>query len=175
MKTILAVFALLLLTAYAQTSQNGRTTINLNGTWEFEQTEKAFPPDRFTRKIPVPGLIHLAEPKIDQFDVLLTEHYKPRYNWYRCRFHVPAELTNTHAGLTLPKSKYVTQVFVNGMDMGSSMACYRPVEFPVTPAICFGARNEVLVRVGDRTWLPSAAAGGTDEEKNDYEPESLEY
>jgi ABC-type antimicrobial peptide transport system permease subunit len=45
-------------------AQDPRAIINLNGTWEFDQTTRAFPPEKFTRKIPVPGLIHLAEPRI---------------------------------------------------------------------------------------------------------------
>ncbi|MDD4193621.1 MAG: hypothetical protein PHI28_19965 [Mangrovibacterium sp.] len=28
------------------------------------------------------------------------------------------------------KSQYVTQVYVSGIDLGTSMACYTPVEFP---------------------------------------------
>ena len=72
--------------------------------------------------------------------------------------------------ITLKKSQYVTQVYINGMDMGTSMACYTPVEFPVNKAIKFGAENEILIRVGDRIWLPAEAAGGTDKEKEHYLP-----
>ena len=162
-----------------------RHTIDLNGTWDFEQTEKAFVPGRFTRKIPVPGLIHLAEPKVDQYDTffakpktvvynsennLLESRHKPYYNWYRRRFFVPEDLKDTHAVLTILKSKYVTNAIVNGIDVGTSIACYTPVEFPVTHALMFGADNEVLVRVGDRVWLPSSAAGSTDKEKVNYLP-----
>ena len=46
----------------------GRIVINLNGTWQFDQTVNAFPPTKFTRTIPVPGLVHLASPKIDDYD-----------------------------------------------------------------------------------------------------------
>jgi len=167
---IASLLLALLHSSFGQASQEGRTVINLNGTWDFEQTENAFPPERFTRKIPVPGLIHLAEPKVDQFDALLTGDYKPRYNWYRRGFHVPAELKNSQAVVCLLKSMYVTQVFVNGMDAGTSISCYTPVEFPVTRGIRFGEMNELLIRVGDRAWLPSAAAGGTDKEKIAYLP-----
>lgn len=45
-----------------------------------------------------------------------------------------------------------------------------PVEFPITHALKFGAENEILIRVGDRVWLPSEAAGGTDKEKEHYLP-----
>ena len=49
-------------------AQLPRTEISLNGTWDFDQTTAAFPPEKFTRTIPVPGLIHLAEPKIVEYD-----------------------------------------------------------------------------------------------------------
>ncbi len=166
----LSLLFLTLLLSQSQAASDMRVTIDLDGQWDFEQTQTAFPPHQFTRTIPVPGLIHLAKPKIEQFDILLTREYEPRYNWYRRRIHIPAELENTQAVLTVLKSKYVTQVFVNGMDMGTSMACYTPIDFPVTNALHFGEENEILIRVGDRAWLPSQAAGSTDKEKIAYLP-----
>ena len=53
--TILAVTLLLAFTSFAQ---NEGKIINLNGQWDFDQTTDAFPPQQFTRKCPVPGLIH---------------------------------------------------------------------------------------------------------------------
>ncbi|MDZ7605417.1 MAG: hypothetical protein U5K79_07465 [Cyclobacteriaceae bacterium] len=61
-------------------------------------TETAFPPKKFTRSIPVPGLIHLATPKIDDYDIWFKKpetaetkqahgvydiDYVPKYNWYK--------------------------------------------------------------------------------------------
>jgi hypothetical protein len=166
-------------------AQEPRTVINLNGTWEFDQTTKAFPPDKFTRKIPVPGLIHLAEPRIEEYDKFFKRQdkaeaveqfnlynldYTPRYSWYRKMVFIPKELETKEGMITIKKSQYVTQVYINGMDIGTSMACYTPIEFPVNKAIKFGEENEVLIRVGDRTWLPAEAAGGTDKEKEHYLP-----
>ena len=151
-----------------------RTTMILNGIWQFEQTDAAFPPQKFSRTIPVPGLVHLARPKIDQYDNLYaksknaefkTDHrvldlqYDPKYNWYKKIVEVPKELSGQYAVLSIKKSKYVTQVFVNGMDAGTSMSCYTPIELPVSKFLNYGAKNEILIRVGDRAWLPSAAAG----------------
>ena len=51
------------------TPEGERTVINLNGVWQFDQTVNAFPPAKFTRTIPVPGLVHLAEPKIEDYDL----------------------------------------------------------------------------------------------------------
>src|ERR1035437_2809376 len=147
-----------------------RTTINLNGIWQFDQTVSAFPPATFTRTIPVPGLVHLAEPKIEDYEKffkrpdkvvskegrdLYTIDYTPRYSWYRKSVMIPKELQGKDAMITIKKSQYVTQVYVNGIDMGTSMACYPPVEFPITRAIKYGAENEILIKVGDRIWLPA--------------------
>ncbi len=162
-----------------------RVVFNLNGTWEFDQTTNAFPPAKFTRKIPVPGLVHLAEPKIDDYDKffkrpgkveLKEQHnlynidYTPRYSWYRKTVFIPKDLEGKDGVITIKKSQYVTQVYINGMDMGTSMSCYTPVEFTTTSAIKYGAENEILIKVGDRVWLPSEAAGGTDKEKEHYLP-----
>jgi len=166
-------------------SGDGRTTINLNGIWQFDQTTSAFPPQKFTRTIPVPGLVHLAVPKIEDYDrffkrpdkvVAKDQHsvynidYTPRYSWYRKLVFIPKELEGKDGMITIKKSQYVTQVYVNGIDLGSSMACYTPVEFPITGALKYGAENEILVKVGDRVWLPAEAAGGTDKEKEHYLP-----
>ena len=60
---------IILILAFLGTSLSAqRSIIPLNGTWEFDRSEQAFPPKRFTRTIPVPGLIHLAEPQIDDYD-----------------------------------------------------------------------------------------------------------
>lgn len=166
-------------------SDINRTIIDLNGIWQFEQTEKAFPPAKFTRTIPVPGLVHLAVPKIEDYNKFFKrpdkvevkeEHnlykldYTPRYSWYRKSVFVPQNLSGKNAMITIKKSQYVTQVYVNGIDMGTSMACYTPVEFPITWALKVGSENEILIKVGDRVWLPADAAGGTDKEKEHYLP-----
>ena len=162
-----------------------RTTVNLNGQWDFDQTTDAFPPAKFSRTIQVPGLITMASPKIEDYDKFVKrpgqvkaadQHnlyemdYIPKYSWYRKTVTVGKELQGKEVMISLKKSQYVTQVFVNGIDMGTSMACYTPVEFRCTPAIKWGAENEILIRVGDRVWLPSEAAGGTDKEKEHYLP-----
>ncbi len=97
-------------------AQEPRTVISLNGTWEFDQTTKAFPPEKFTRKIPVPGLIHLAEPRIEEYDKffkrpekaesveqfnLYNLDYTPRYSWYRKTVFIPKELENKEGMITI--------------------------------------------------------------------------
>ena len=185
MKQSVALILVLILSLRFAQSQNPRIVIDLNGTWDFDQTTAAFPPEKFTRKIPVPGLVHLAEPKIDEYDKffkrpgkpvskeqfnLYNLDYIPRYSWYRKSVFIPGELENREGMITLKKSQYVTQVYINGIDLGTSMSCYTPVEFPVNKAVKFGADNEILIKVGERIWLPAEAAGGTDKEKEHYLP-----
>jgi len=182
--TFRLILLFILLTRFAE-AQEHRTVISLNGTWDFDQTLTAFPPSEFTRKIPVPGLIHLAEPRIEEYDKffkrpgkaepveqfnLYNLDYTPRYSWYRKTVFIPKELDNKEGMITIKKSQYVTQVYINGIDMGTSMACYTPIEFPLKRAIKFGENNEILIKVGERIWLPAEAAGGTDKEKEHYLP-----
>ena len=166
-------------------ADDGRTTISLNGEWDFDQTEHAFPPRKYTRKIPVPGLVHLARPKISQYEKFfkkpdgvelveqfnfLERDYTPMYNWYKRKVFIDEKFKDEQLFLTIKKSQYVTRVFVNGHEVGASMECYTPMDFNITSAVKYGSDNEILIQVGDRAWLPSEAAGGTDKEKVHYLP-----
>ena len=185
MKFVLPLLFIFLVNFQINCQDLSRTVIDLNGIWEFDQTTSAFPPKAFSRKIPVPGLIHLAEPKIEEYEKFFkrpdmaevkSQHnlynidYTPRYSWYKKIVDVPASQKNSECVITIKKSQYFTQVYVNGLDMGTSMACYTPVEFNISAALKYGAKNEILIKVGDRTWLPSEAAGSTDKEKEHYLP-----
>jgi beta-galactosidase len=184
MKNLTILFVSLFLSVSVFPQNEGKI-INLNGTWDFDQTTDAFPPQKFTRKCPVPGLIHLAEPKIDAYDKLFKRpdqvladeaydyrklQYEPRYSWYKKVVNIPADMKGSEAMLSILKSQYVTQVYVNGKDVGQSISCYTPIDFKVTNALKFGAENEILIRVGERIWLPPQAAGSTDKEKVNYIP-----
>jgi beta-galactosidase len=181
----LSIFLCLVTLFVCAAAQTKYKPILLNGTWEFEQTRTAFPPSRFSRTIPVPGLIHLATPRIEEYDKFFKrpekvnakmEHsvfeidYIPKYSWYRKKVIIPADAKSLEAVLTIKKSQYVTQVFVNGIDMGTYIECYTPIDVAITRALRFGTENEILIKVGDRYWLPSQAAGGTDKEKEHYLP-----
>lgn len=184
MKDLTILIVILFLANHVSASNEGKT-INLNGTWDFEQTTNAFPPQKFTRKCPVPGLIHLAEPKVDAYDKLFKRpdqvladeaydyrklQYEPRYSWYKKVVNIPATMQGSEAMLTMLKSQFVTQVYVNGIDMGQSISCYTPIDIKITNVLKFGTDNEILIRVGERIWLPPQAAGSTDKEKVNYIP-----
>ena len=72
MKNLITLI-LLLFVSVSVLPQNIGKVIDLNGQWDFEQTADAFPPLTFSRKCPVPGLIHLALPKIDSYDKLFKK------------------------------------------------------------------------------------------------------
>ncbi len=146
-------------------SQDQNPIISLTGMAEFDQTEDAFPPAKFTRKIPVPGLIDLAEPKIDQYDLYFSGQQKPMYSWYRFTFDVDRKYKGKFAILKMLKSRYNTQVLINGKDCGTYMQCNTPIDCDLTPFIKYGKQNELLIRIGGREWLPKAAATGFDREK----------
>jgi beta-galactosidase len=180
--TILIVSLIFTVSVFAQ---NEGKIINLNGQWEFDQTTNAFPPQKFSRKCPVPGLIHLAEPKIDSYDKLFKRpdqvlsdeaydyrklQYEPKYSWYKKVVNIPADMKGSEAMISILKSQFVTQVYINGKDVGQSISCYTPIDFKITNALKFGADNEILIRVGERIWLPPQAAGSTDKEKVNYIP-----
>ena len=110
-------------------AQAPRSVIRFNGTWDSDQTTNAFPPSTFARKIPVPGLIHLAEPRIEEYDKffkrpdraesieqfnLYKHDYSPKYSWSRRRVFIPKELEGTDGMLTIKKSQYVTRVYEGG-------------------------------------------------------------
>jgi len=184
MKNI-SIFILSLFFSISGWTQTPGKVINLNGEWDFDQTTNAFPPQQFTRKCPVPGLIHLAKPHIAEYEKLFKRpdqaladdaydyrklDYEPKYSWYKKVVEIPAELEGSEAMLSILKSKYVTQVYINGQDVGQSISCYTPIDFKVTQALKFGVKNEILIRVGERIWLPPNAAGSTDKEKVHYIP-----
>lgn len=166
---VLYVFAAL--TPKVLNAQVHKDVMMLNGTADFEQTELAFPPAEFKHKIQVPGLIDLAEPKIDQYDKYFNGIQQPKYHWYRFKFKVPAQFEHKFAELTLLKSMYNTQIILNGYDCGTYMQCSTPIEANLTPYLKYnGEENILLVRIGEETRLPRESALGYDREKFAYIP-----
>ena len=159
------ILLILMLSVHGLQAQSPRQLVMLNGTAEFEQTESAFPPEAFTREIQVPGLIDLATPEIEQYGDYFTGRHEPRYSWYRFKFHVPESHKGRHAVLNIRKSRYNTQVICNGHDCGTFMQCNTPIQCDLTGFISFDGENCLLIRVGERAWLPKESAIGFDREK----------
>jgi len=167
------IFIIVISSCLAQASP--RITIDLNGEWMFEQSVNAFPPTKFTRKIPVPGLVHMASPKIEGYEKLFRNNilasdgdYTPMYSWYKKKLFLGEELKDRTILITLKKSQYVTTIYVNGKLAGSSIECYTPIKFNITDYVELGKDNEILICVGDRKYLPGQTAGSHDKEKVRY-------
>lgn len=156
-------------------AEDSRITINLNGEWSFDQTINAFPPSKYTRKIPVPGLVHLATPKIEGYEKLFRNNilasdgdYIPKYSWYKRNINIDETLKGRTILIDIKKSQFVTSVFINGKFAGTALECYTPIKFDITNYIEYGKDNEILICVGDRKYLPGQTAGSQDKEKVRY-------
>ncbi len=147
-----------------------RHQMNLSGEWEFEQTVKAYPPRKFTKKIPVPGLVDLAHPRIDQYDELFMGDQDPKYSWYRSEFSVPPEQVGQRAILTILKSRFNTQVILNDTDLGTYMECSTPIECDLTNYLKRDSENVLMIRVDDISRIPVQSAFSMDIEQFTYIP-----
>jgi hypothetical protein len=147
MKKILLIIGVLV--QLVANADNPRFTVNLNGIWEFEQTDKAYVPDEFTRKIQVPGLIDLASPEIDDYDEIFMGDQDAKYSWYKTSFTVPEGQKGKKAILTLLKSRFNTQVLLNGIDLGTYIQNSTPIECDLTKYLNYDNENVLLVRVDD--------------------------
>lgn len=139
--------------------------IYLNGVVPFEQTKTAIPPNTFSRTIPVPGLIDMATPQIEQYEDYFSGTHEPRYSWYKFTFKVPKSQRGKTTILTALKSRFNTQILLNGMDLGTYMQNNTPIDVDLTDYLSVGKENELLIRLGEREWIPKEAATGFDREK----------
>lgn len=129
--------------------------IGLNKSWDLQPGAEK--PERFAHKVPVPGLVDLAEPKFAR------EKYD--YFWYRTVFKLPERAQFEKVYLQLEQVQYGTEIWLNNHHIGGDIPCYTSQEFDLTAFINRGGENELLVRVGAKHTLPEQAAVGQDFEK----------
>lgn len=149
-------------------SDQSRFELSLSGEWDFEQTDKAYPPPKFTRKIPVPGLIDQAYPKIDQYDELFMGDQDAKYSWYRYKFSAPREGHGKKAILTILKSRFNTQVILNGIDLGTYWQASTPIETNLTDYLKWEGENVLLIRIDDIKRISKESAFSMDIEQFTY-------
>ena len=147
-----------------------RLEMDLSGTWDFEQTDKAFPPEKFTRSIPVPGLIDLAKPKIEGYDEIFMGDQEPKYSWYKKEFYLTDEHKGKKAILSLLKSRFNTQVIINGIDVGTFIQTATPIEVELTNYLRDNGKNELLIRIDDIDRIDRKSAFSMDIEQFTYIP-----
>ena len=163
---ILAFF--LLLSLSLTHAADKRQQISLDGTWQIAGGSLKTPPDSFTHKVPVPGLVDESTPPFAQ----VGEKDQPREAfWYRTTFSIPGAVPDV-ARLKINRAIYGVHVLLNGTDVGGAVTGFSGCECDVTRALKGdGAKNELLVCVGAyRTAIPAAYPDGWDGEKKLYIP-----
>jgi beta-galactosidase len=146
----------------------GRFVIDLNGTWEIAEGGMDSVPAVFERKVPVPGLVDMAEPA---FEEVGKKSPRRQAFWYRRTFALDKAVPEV-AILKIHKARYGTKVFLNGSLVGEHLPCFTPALLDVRPFLkSEGQKNELVVRVGaDRESLPEGMPTGWDFEKYLYIP-----
>lgn len=177
--------------------QSRRITLSLDGQWDVEDSiDPEAMPKTYTHKVPVPGLTHSAVPAfkdVDQYqsrellsnlaqkggsskaafeklgDARGISQQERNYFWYRRLFDAPAQ--NAVAILKVNKAQFGTVVYLNGTRVGEHDPCFTAASFDVTHTLHWGARNEVVIRIGSHPGvLPANVSQGTDFEKERWTP-----
>ncbi len=155
-------------TAFSADNSGPRRIISLDGRWEIAEGGTDSVPRSFEHKVPVPGLVDMAEPS---FDEVGKKNDKRQAFWYWRTFTVEGRIPDV-AILKIHKAKYGTKIFLNGKVVGEHLPCFTPALLDVKKFLKgSGERNELIVRVGaDRGCLPEGMPGGWDFEKYLYIP-----
>ena len=153
-----------------------RQSISLDGTWQIAEGKLDTIPDAFSRTVPVPGLVDMAEPTFLPPPKLPAG--ERRYNlpkdpnrdayWYRREFNL--EVVPPLARLKIHKAMFGTKVILNGKEIGEYPSSFTPAYYDVTEALKKG-RNEILIRIGaDMQSVLNKAVIPWDDEKTCYMP-----
>jgi beta-galactosidase/beta-glucuronidase len=118
---------------------------NLNGLWDLAiRPVEESAPSIFNEKILVPFPIESSLSGVGrQVD-------EKQAIWYRRQFTIPAAWQNRHVLLHFGAVDWKTEVFVNGVKIGSHKGGYTPFSFDITPFLQKG-RQELIVKVWDPT------------------------
>jgi hypothetical protein len=137
----------------ANAAAAGRTTLSLDGQWQIADSKLPDKiPDNLTHTVPVPGLVHLANPPfpgVDRFisregmASLITDHQADPYSmvkywdgkveqdrsyfWYRKTFRAPS--AHAIAILQINKAQFGTAVWLNGRQLTPENGAWRS-EYP---------------------------------------------
>jgi hypothetical protein len=143
-----------------------RRTVPLDGTWEIAEGSMDRAPDRFDRKVPVPGLADMAEPPFEEVGV---KSAKREAFWYRRTFRMEGPIPAT-AVLKVHKAMFGSRVILNGTALGDRLPSFTPGLFDAKAGLRTGD-NEIVIRVGAfRESVPRPVPSGWDYEKKKYIP-----
>lgn len=119
--------------------------LGLNGRWQFEPGGALQPPP-LARTLK--GEILVPFPVESALSGVGTHH---EYLWYKRAFEVPADWSEERVLLHFGAVDWETEVWVNGVPVGSHRGGYEPFALDVTAALLPIGPQEVLVRVWDPT------------------------
>ena len=166
------LFALLMLAGLARTglAAEGRRVICLDGTWQIAEGSMDQMPTSFGRKVPVPGLVDMAQPPFEGVGVNQRDTRREAF-WYRRTFRLDGPVPPV-ARLKIFKAKFGTRVFLNEQLVGEHLPCFTPAVFDVTKVLKGdGQENTLTVRVGScRASVPKSIPDGYDFGKVRYLP-----
>ncbi len=167
MKTAYIILAVLLLASSCNKPALLRTQISLNGEWEITKTESLLNvPSEFNSKAPVPGLVDMSSPKLDNQDTAYTNSIY----WYKRNFDLK-EINSDVIVLKINKAKYHTRVYVNKEFVGENVYNFTPSLFDIKPFLKKNNQeNELIIAVGCKNNLPDTVTHGGDFEKTKYIP-----
>jgi hypothetical protein len=136
------VLGLLALPASISRVHAARTEIDLGGTWQFQKVAQlTFPPSNNWKTVTVPGFL---------------SGWQYEHAWFRRVFTVPSSMAGTQIKLRFGGVKFNSQVWLNGVYLGTYLNGYEPFELDITAAALVGQTNELIVGVTD--WTATFAA-----------------
>jgi hypothetical protein len=127
--------------------------ILLNGYWDVSISEDI--PTNYTSKVPVPGVITMATPKLgDDLDGINLKPITYNYVWYKTEFDLDEE--GYSEAIIKVRAKYNAMVILNDFEIGyDHYSTYSHAEFNVSKALNLKGRNTLIIRVG--SWNTSSS------------------
>ena len=119
--------------------------LNLNGLWQFQpgSPEDKVPTGKdLEREILVPYPMESALSGV-------KNHYD--YSWYRRLFSLPENWSNKKIILNFGAVDFESEVFVNGVSVGTHKGGYDPFSYNITPYLKSSGQQELIVKVFDDT------------------------
>jgi hypothetical protein len=69
--------------------------------------------------------------------------------WYRRSIRVPEAWRGQRVFLVVGACDWTTTAWLDGRELGEHRGGYTPFEFELTPSVCWGGENEIVLRVDD--------------------------
>ena len=125
-----AIGSVALWLAAASMAGEARRVISLDGAWDIAEGKMEQAPTEFAHRVPVPGLVDMAEPafaEVGQKSALRQAF------WYRRSFRIDGPVPAV-ALLKIAKAAYGTRVVLNGKPLGDHLPSFTPGYFDLHAA-----------------------------------------